>query len=332
MVPDDFKAYYLSLDTIDQQRIVSSLLGLCKTNQEIENITTKAIVCPHCGDAHIVGNGKSKKGVQRYLCRSCHKISSSTTGQVWYRMHKKEKLSAYIHCLLSGFSIRKSATEVGISKETSFSWRHKLLTSFSHVLDGEFSGIVESDETFFLYSEKGSKSLNRKPRQRGTSATKDGINDQHVAVITTIDRNGNKSLKVIKRGRISKEDVKKELDQKILPNSIFCTDGHPSYVGFAKDQPLQHKKIIASKGQKVIEKHYHLQNVNSLDSRLKKFMAQFNGVSTKYLQNYLNWFLVLEKVKTKTNKLQTIAIIALSSNQVWSMYRKLILNQLLIST
>lgn len=332
MVPDDFKAYYLSLDAIGQQGVVDSLLSLCKVGQEINDLDNKPIVCPHCGDTHLVGNGKSNKGVQRYLCRSCHKISSSTTGQVWYRMHKKEKLSAYIHCILSGFSIRKSGKEVGISVATSFSWRHKLLTSFSQVPDSEFSGIVESDETFFLYSEKGSKSLDRKPRQRGTSATKDGINDQHVAVITTIDRNGNKSLKVIKRGRISKEDVKNELDQKILPNSILCTDGHPSYAGFAKTQQMQHKKIVASKGQKVIEKHYHLQNVNSLDSRLKKFMAQFNGVSTKYLQNYLNWFLVLEKVKSKTNKFQTIVMIALSSNQVWSLYRNIIQNQLLIST
>jgi hypothetical protein len=86
------------------------------------------------------------------------------------------------------------------------------LTSFSQVADEEFSGIVKSDEIFFLYSEKSSKSLDRKPRQRGTNASKDGINEQHVMVITTIDRNGKKSLKVIKRERISKEDVKNKLD------------------------------------------------------------------------------------------------------------------------
>jgi hypothetical protein len=73
------------------------------------------------------------------------------------------------------------------------------LTSFSQVADEEFSGIVKSDEIFFLYSEKSSKSLDRKPRQRGTNASKDGIN-------------GKKSLKVIKRERISKEDVKNKLD------------------------------------------------------------------------------------------------------------------------
>jgi hypothetical protein len=31
-------------------------------------------------------------------------------------------------------------------------------------------------------------------------------------------------------------------------------------------------------------------------------MVSFNGVAAKYLQNYLNWFLVLEKIKHNTNK------------------------------
>ena len=40
---------------------------------------------------------------------------------------------------------------------------------------------------------------------------------------------------------------------------------------------------------------YHIQHVNSMHARLKRWIrACFCGVSTKYLQNYLNWFKVIE--------------------------------------
>ena len=48
-----------------------------------------------------------------------------------------------------------------------------------------------------------------------------------------------------------------------------------------------------------------------MDMRLRKFMKPFNAVATKYLQKYLNWFLVLEKLGTTTEKMATLAAIAL---------------------
>lgn len=39
---------------------------------------------------------------------------------------------------------------------------------------------------------------------------------------------------------------------------------------------------------------YHIQNVNALHSRLKQWIARFKGVATKYLDNYLAWFLFVD--------------------------------------
>ena len=45
---------------------------------------------------------------------------------------------------------------------------------------------------------------------------------------------------------------------------------------------------------------YHIQHVNELHNRLKKWIdGTFWGVSTKYLQNYLNWFYLREKLKSE---------------------------------
>ena len=40
------------------------------------------------------------------------------------------------------------------------------------------------------------------------------------------------------------------------------------------------------KGDKII----HMNTINSFHSGLKKFMIRFNGVVTKYLDNYVNYF------------------------------------------
>lgn len=109
-------------------------------------------------------------------------------------------------------------------------------------------------------------------------------------------------------------------------------DSHRSYSAFAKSQEVEHRKFNASKGQKVVNKIYHVQNVNNMDSRLRKFMNPFNGVATKYLQNYLNWFLVLEKIKNSTNRVKTLTAIAFASNSVWWEYKDITLNNMFLRT
>ena len=52
-----------------------------------------------------------------------------------------------------------------------------------------------------------------------------------------------------------------------------------------KDVKLKQLKFI-----KPQSKVYHLSNVNNLHSKLKQFMSRFNGVATKYLDNYVNYY------------------------------------------
>lgn len=328
MIPSDFRDYFVNSTSTVQQEIVSSLLSMSlKESEIVDSKETKAVTCPHCSGSHISANGRLK-GVQRYICNGCKKNFSETTGKFWYNIKKKDKLNRYLYCLLSGYSIRKSAKETGISIQTSFDWRHKLLTSFSSVSVEEFQGIVESDDLFFAYSEKGNRHLDRKPKHRGEKASKAGISDEKVAVVASCDRSGNKDFTVATRGRISKKDLDKVLHGKVDKVEVLCSDSHRSYGAFAKSNTITHKKFNASKGQRSVDKVYHVQNVNNMDMRLRKFMESFNGVATKYLQNYLNWFLVLEKIKNSTSKIATVAAIAFASNSVWYEYKEQLFNML----
>jgi transposase-like protein len=329
MIPSDFRDFFINSDSFAQQEIVSSLLSLSLADKEVADTgERKAVTCPHCSSKHIRANGKLK-GVQRYVCNGCKKNFSETTGKFWYNIKKKDKLNRYLYCLLSGYSIRKSAVETEISIQTSFDWRHKLLTSFSSVSVEEFQGIVESDDLFFAYSEKGNRYLDRKPKKRGEKASKAGISDQKVAVVATCDRSGNKDFTVATRGRISKKDLDKVLKGKLDKVDALCSDSHRSYGAFAKANTIVHKKFNASKGQRTVDKVYHVQNVNNMDMRLRKFMDSFNGVATKYLQNYLNWFLVLEKIKNSTSKMTMVTAIAFTSNSAWYEYKQQLFNMLI---
>jgi len=265
--------------------------------------------CPHCGSKSYFANGRLK-GVQRFRCKGCGKYFNESTGTALGGLHKKDKFSKYLWCMFMGYSIRKCASETGISIPTSFNWRHKVLGSLSGISDEDFRFVCESDDVFFLHSEKGNRHIDRKPRHRGGKAKTAGITRDHVAVIVTCDRVGSQAMQVSGRGRIRRKDVEKALSGKIRKDTVFCTDAHRSYSAFAKTQELEHHKIkVGSRGY-TKDQVYHVQTVNSKVSRLKTWIRDFNGVSTKYLQNYLNWFITLEKLRDKALPLKTFSLLA----------------------
>ena len=94
---------------------------------------------------------------------------------------------------------------------------------------------------------------------------------------------------------LSQVSVTKVLKPVLAQDALLCTDGNKSYRAFANTENVAHVRLIASHESRVMDKVYHIQNVNAYDSRLKGWMHRFNGVATKYLPNYLGWRRCLEK-------------------------------------
>src|SRR5699024_10261166 len=72
----------------------------------------------------------------------------------------------------------------------------------------------------------------------------------------------------------------------IKTNSTLVTDKMNSYVRFTNANGIDLVQLKTGKAKKGI---YNIQHINSYHSQLKRFMRGFNGVSTKYLNNYLVW-------------------------------------------
>ena len=171
-------------------------------------------------------------------------------------------------------------------------------------------GVVEADETYFLELVKGKRGIDwlkigRKSRRRGGVAEKRGISDEQVCVICSLDRIGNILSDATGKSRPKQTDIERFFEGRLVTNSLLCTDEHSSYKAFAKSKGIQIKQIPSGKHNLGI---YHIQHVNSYHSHLKGWMKRFNGVATKYLNNYLCWFkwLTLQKGLRERDNAQKI--------------------------
>lgn len=246
-------------------------------------------VCPHCGATHVVRYG-TYHGKQRYLCRNCNSTFGDLTNTPLSRTKFPDKWEPFIECMLYGYSLRKSADIVGVSYVSLFYWRHKLLSALTESANLPFTGIVEMDETYFRYSEKGKKKLNRKSRKRGGGA-RPGITTDQVSVLVARDRVKNTFSKVSGRGRITVATVDKFIGNLLSVDNIMCTDGWKPFKKYVRARGL---KAYGFADFRVFKGIYHIQNVNNYHSRLKKWMDRFNGVASKYLDNYVAWFKFLD--------------------------------------
>ena len=252
--------------------------------------------CRHCKSKSYYKWGK-ESGIQRYKCRECKKTYNHLTNSPLAKLRKKEEWLANANEMIKGSSLKLTAKICNVAVTTSFRWRHRFLKLLSESKPDCLSGIIEVDETYFLESHKGARDV-KSPRKRGGKAKKRGLSSEQIPVLVARDRNGQTlSQKLASVNSITLSEVLKPI---IAKGSVLCTDGHTAYPSVSEDCDTLHKQLNIKAGIKVIEKVYHIQNVNAYDSRLKAWIKRFHGVSTKYLQKYLGWWRALDTLQNLT--------------------------------
>lgn len=139
-------------------------------NREIsESRFANGEVCVHCGSLCIVKYGKVGDS-QRYRCKDCMKTFNTLTfSSLSYSKLSLDFWVKYAECMISGYSIRKTAATLGVCVKTAFYMRHKLLDCIrAYIGTEDVEGIVELDECFLPESFKGNhrKSGYNMPRPR----------------------------------------------------------------------------------------------------------------------------------------------------------------------
>lgn len=286
--------------TTSEQAVLLIKLQTVSDKEEIQQASVNN--CPHCKSDNFYKNGSVKSRV-RYKCNSCKKSFGDFSKTTFSNIIKMDKFLLFKKIMLSegALPLKLMCKKVGISIQTSFDWRHKLIGSLTNS-DKTFINETQVDDIWVNYSQKGRKGLTYS-RKRG-NMKKSGDNNFIVKVLTATNESQT-VMKVARIGRITKSDIERNLGDQFNTQTKLISDAHPSIIGYAKDNHIKHvhfkaKDHVAKTGE----------NVQFLNSQASRFDTMLNrvlkGVSTKYLQNYSNWFSFLETNKRKdANKIAT---------------------------
>jgi transposase-like protein len=233
--------------------------------------------CPHCHCSHKQRCGHAN-GLQRFRCCGCRRTHNALTGTPLARLRKREHWLSFLRCVLESRTVRDSALISGVHRTTSFRWRHRFVAAAARDRPEGLSGIVEVDETYRLESQKGSRNLDRTPRQRGGVASRRGINREHDCLLVARDRTGQHD----------------HLDPVLSDDTLLVSDAANAYRCFAREAHITHQAVNVAAGKRV-RGAIHIQNVNAWHSRFKSWLVHFRGVASRYLINYSGWQRLLDE-------------------------------------
>lgn len=293
------------------KRISDSLLSMLGViGQSRDDSNKRLSKCRKCDSEKIIKFGVDKNGKQRYRCKCCGATFTETSYSVASRTrHSADIWEDYIHLLLVGASLEECAFRCRISVRTAFIWRHKILNALQRDQDNRvMAGIIEADEMFLPISYKGNHKNTRRfvmPRaafQRGSDNRSN--NAPKACIMCAVERNGQSYGEVLGAGQPTTKMVDHAFGKRIISDSIMLADGAlamKNYFSKKEDVALIQLKSSTSGshrgGDPEIRGIYHIQTVNNFHNRLQRFLRCYNGVSTKYLNHYVNLFVWIENHK-----------------------------------
>lgn len=304
--------------------IIENLTNICETKNSnakiISNLKDSESFCNECG-CLLHKNGKTKNKIQKYVCSGCKKTYSETI--IYKSKLSFEVWKNVIDNLLNGFSIRRIAEENNITIVTSFKIRHKVLFALKRFVDNiELSGNIQSDEKYFSINLKGTKPQNM-PRYSKKRTSKrngiKGINHHKVCIVSAIDEYDNLYLKIDGLGRCTTDMLRNSLKNKIKKVTSITADSATAYQDLCEEENI---KLIAIPSGFHADGVNNISEINGVHSQLETWISIFRGISTKHLQEYLDWFVYIFVMKKRfcLNKLKTES------------YSKLIINDNYVST
>lgn len=268
--------------------------------------------CPHCGETEfIVGYGKYKDK-QRYKCKVCKRVFTETVNTFAYWLHKPKKFCQYIDCLCGSKSIRQCASMLGISISTSFEWRHKMLSAINEIKTEKLSGIIELSTFQMEYSEKG------------TPIPKEEVDKLNIptTIVAARDKSGNMEMEIMGRGDKITEATKLFAIRRIRKDSTICME-KSEMMQVIKGMGYELYQINTKKDRLKFNASKQIYRIQEMIFEFIEWMSKFQRVATKYLQNYLDWYMMLDKLRNQKRPETTFLEQGILSDEAWKRRRYL---------
>lgn len=272
------------------EKILENVIGLRVTNVNYQ-VAKKTIVCPNCNKDYCIVKNGTKNKTQRYKCKFCNTFFSISTKTLTNHLSLSyDSLLVFLQCLVDNNTIEETAAKVGISKRETYNLKIKIISTMKSFSIVKLHGVIQTDEKYIRISLKGTRK-EKMPRTSHKSGCHDrtcGISDDQVCVLMAIDSYDNIVAEVAGLGSISCDEVEDHLGDKIENGSTLVTDGKTSYRKFAEKHNLNLKNIPT--GKYSTNDGYNLGEINSLMKEFEDMLVKSHGLSTRHLQEYLDYF------------------------------------------
>ena len=239
--------------------------------------------CPFCSSLKFSKYGRSKSGVQRYMC-ACGKSFLPTTGTIFDE--HKISISEWMEYCLNLFrhvSITADSWNNKNAFTTSRYWLQKLFITLEDVQSGiVLSEFLWLDETFYTVR---SDDIVRK--ENGDKLR--GVSRNQICIGVATDKQ-NTVFFVEGTGKPTQKRTLELFRNHIKPGSTIIHDNDSAHNKLVKELSLKSVSYDSKDLKRLPDSDNPLNPVNRVHAILTKFLSSHSGFKRSDLQGYLNLF------------------------------------------
>ena len=260
----------------DNSKYYSILKKINDMMKDTEVITSRS--CPHCASTKVIKYGKVKSNkAQIFYCKECKKRYVETIGTPFYYSKKSDEVwKNYFENMWIGCTIRQCSKKMNISQNTSFSWRHKILSYYSKffkrkTLENEAEILVRT----YVQNSKKEKESAIENVNKEIFTLKPG---ERFYFFVTKDKDDNIEYIHFDKYPLVRSKLEKNLSiilNKVKKVSVY---GNNVIMSYAKRKFEEVSRIVSNSKLFFYERE------------MRTWLSGFWGVSFRYITNYLNWF------------------------------------------
>lgn len=247
--------------------------------------------CKYCNSLNIKKNGLTKNGIQRYICKDCHKTFNVLTNTIFD--NHKISISEWIEFLLYLFgyeSIQEISKRNKNSPNTTKFWIKKLFLVLEHYQDDiVLWGKVWIDETYF-------KVIKKNVKLRDDAKEFRGLSNNQICIGVATD-----GLKVFAKveglGKTSDTKTINTFLNHIFKGSYLIHDKEKSHNILIEKLSLKHTSYDGNLLKTLDDEDNPLDEINKVINSLQKFLKSHPGFKREELQGYLDLFVFMKNEK-----------------------------------
>ena len=225
--------------------------------------------CQICGGKNYIKHG-SYKGIQRYKCKECGKTFSNTTNSLWsYSKKDLDIWIKFIELMIKRKSLRFCAKKLKISLGTAFYWRHKILNGLKiDSVPNKLEGDIHINKTIIVENFKGCRNITTTKRSN----------------IWVIAAKGDEDSMLVMPA------FKHCWMRPIFYEKIYSKIEKGSYIIPYNDRYIT--AVAKEHNKKLVKERKEDDRIKFIIMNIIKWFSPFKGIATKYLEEYLSFFIL----------------------------------------